>query len=240
MPRRPSVQSSVPTEPPQQPPPEPAEHARRVLEWVLSMYRQGWFPMYDDESGRVQWVQPHLRGIIPLDERFVVSRSLRQAVKSAKFEVTSDRAFVDVIQACAAPAKGREQTWLSDEIIDAFCVLHEHGVAHSIEVWVGEPRRLVGGLYGVCIGSVFCGESMFSRPEIGGSNASKVALVHLVSHLRGCGFTLLDSQLENDHLAQFGCYTMPREEYLKHLTRHARAEVAWGRFDVAQAVQFVG
>lgn len=216
------------------------EQNRRALEWVLSMYRQGWFPMYDEESGRVQWVQPHQRGIIPLDERFVVSRSLRQAVKSAKFEVTSDEAFVDVIEACAAPAKGREQTWLSDEIIDAFCVLHEHGLAHSLEVWAREPRRLVGGLYGVCLGSVFCGESMFSRPESGGTNASKVALVHLVAHLGARGFTLLDSQLENEHLKQFGCFAMPREEYVKHLAGHAKDGVTWGKFDVSRAMQLGG
>lgn len=231
----PSVQCSVPIDPVQPPPSDP----RHALEWVRSMYRQGWFPMYDDESNQVQWVQPHQRGVIPLDDRFVVSRSLRQAVKSEKFEVTSDEAFVDVIEACAAPARGREQTWLSDEIIDAFCVLHEHGMAHSIEVWTKGLRRLVGGLYGVCIGSVFCGESMFSRPESGGTNASKVALVHLVAHLRGRGFTLLDSQLENDHLAQFGCYGMPREAYQQHLATHANDPVTWGAFVAARGVRYV-
>ncbi|MBI1190900.1 MAG: leucyl/phenylalanyl-tRNA--protein transferase [Tepidisphaera sp.] len=217
-------------------PPEPAPREpptpEQALQWVLSMYRQGWFPMYDDASRQVQWVQPHHRGIIPLDDRFTASRSLRALVRRRHFVVTSDTAFIDVIEACAAPAKGREDTWLSDEIIDAFVAMHEKGLAHSIEVWTRGPRRtLVGGLYGLRLGSVFCGESMFSRPDLGGTNASKVALVHLVHHLRRQGFTLLDSQMENDHLAQFGCFTIPREEYLRHLVKHALDDACWGDFD---------
>lgn len=217
-------------------PPDPAHpNPDQALQWVLSMYRQGWFPMYDDATRQVQWVQPHDRGIIPLDDRFIVSRSLRSLVRRRWFEVTSDTAFVDVIEACAAPAKGRESTWLSDEIIDAFVAMHEHGLAHSIEVWTPGERRLVGGLYGVRLGSVFCGESMFSRPDLGGTNASKVALVHLVSHLRRQRFTLLDSQMENDHLAQFGCFTIPREQYLRHLVKHALDDASWGEFDADHA-----
>lgn len=221
---------------PAQPAPPTPPTPEQALQWVLAMYRQGWFPMYDDATNQVQWVQPYHRGIIPLDQRFIISRSLRTLVRRHDFEVTSDAAFVDVIEACAAPAKGREQTWLSDDIIDAFVAMHEQGLAHSIEVWTREPRRtLVGGLYGVRLGSIFCGESMFSRPDLGGTNASKVALVHLVHHLRRQSFTLLDSQMENDHLAQFGCYTIPREDYQRHLSKHALDDVAWGEFDATNA-----
>lgn len=214
---------------------------QRTVRHVLRMYREGWFPMLMESGRGVEWVQPHERAIVPLDGRFKVSKSLAQRVRSGRFIVTHNRAFGEVIRACASPAKGREDTWLHPSIIDAFDLLHQAGHAHSVEAWlppvgqrvasrVGDPPAgsvLVGGLYGLALGSVFCGESMFSRPNQGGTDASKVCLVHLVQHLRARGFTLLDAQLSSEHLERFGMYEMPQEMYAKHLAAHAGDAVAW-------------
>lgn len=218
----------------------------------MGMYAQGWFPMHDsgnDGKGEVRWVQPHHRGIIPLDPAvFRVPRSLRQRVRGGGFVITCDKVFDRVIRECAAPAKGREETWLDPTIIGLFELLHRAGLAHSVEAWAPATRdagttrlelshTLVGGLYGLCVGSVFCGESMFSRPALGGTDASKVCLVHLVEHLRARKFTLLDAQLTNTHLEQFGAFEMPRGEYLKHLDEASAARVTWGKFDPARAME---
>lgn len=118
--------------------------------------------------------------------------------------------------------------------------MHQAGLAHSVEAWTpgheGHPPQLVGGLYGLAVGTVFCGESMFSRPALGGSNASKVCLVHLVHHLRRRGFTLLDAQMTNDHLEQFGCYTMPREEYIERVAQSPLESPDWQPFDPGQTI----
>ncbi len=236
-----------------------------LVDKALALYRQGWFPMFDDERRVLEWVQPHERGLLPLDERFRVPRSLRQRVRSGKFVITCDRAFGRVIRECGTPAPGRERTWLSPEIIDLFEALHAAGHAHSIEAWVVEtkdgirdsafgiredaevPSRmpsaelrvpepfLVGGLYGLALGSAFCGESMFSRPDLGGTDASKVCLVHLVEHLRAQGFVLLDAQLHNEHLEQFGLFEVPMEAYTGMLKAAAGVAVQWGEFDPARA-----
>ncbi|CAG1010193.1 Leucyl/phenylalanyl-tRNA--protein transferase [Phycisphaerales bacterium] len=208
---------------------------------VLEMYREGWFPMYEGPREGVRWLQPEHRGIIPLDEKFHVSRSLRQRVRSGRFLLTSDLAFDEVIRACGQPASGREDTWLHPEIVHVFGLLHRAGLAHSVEAWLppagyqaggpaGKPPKgsiLVGGLYGLHLGSVFCGESMFSRPALGGTDASKVCLVSLVERLRRQRFTLLDAQLTNEHLNQFGLFEMPRAEYLLHLSKHADDPMSW-------------
>src|ERR1051325_280025 len=121
---------------------------REMVRAALSSYARGWFPMYDPDTGVVHWVQPRRRGVIPLDEQFRVSRSLRGAVRSGRFEVTSDETFGDVIRACARPGHKRESTWLDESIIDLFDLLHRAGHAHSVEAWVDGPggRELVGGL----------------------------------------------------------------------------------------------
>jgi len=131
--------------------------------------------------------------------------------------VTSDLGFGEVIRACAAATRERPETWLHEEIVFVFELLHRAGHAHSVEVWreMEGKRLLVGGLYGLALGGLFCGESMFSRPELGGTDASKVALVYLVERLRSLRFEMLDTQLWNPHMAQFGCAEMPDEVYTR-------------------------
>lgn len=217
-----------------------------LVDKALALYRQGWFPMFDDERRVVEWVQPHERGLLPLDARFSVPRSLRQRVRSGRFVVTCDRAFGRVIRACGTPAPGRERTWLCEEIIELFEALHAAGHAHSIEAWVpagagagGAPAgggTLVGGLYGLAVGAAFCGESMFSRPDLGGTDASKVCLVHLVEHLRARGFVLLDAQLHNDHLEQFGLFEVAMDAYTGMMADAAKRAVSWDVFDPRRAL----
>jgi len=194
-----------------------------------------------DGEPEIEWVQPRRRAVIPLDGRFHVPKSLAQRVRSGRFTMTTDAAFESVIRACAAVPRHDETgedtgpTWLAPEIIEAFLLLHKHGHAHSIEAWLPSEtnslqRTLVGGLYGLSLGKVFCGESMFHSAAHGGTDASKVCLVHLVHHLRARGFELLDAQLANAHTAQFGMYDMPREEYLAKLGVLSASPVSWAPF----------
>lgn len=177
-------------------------------ERLLAAYAAGIFPMAD-ESGRVHWLAPESRAVIPL-ERFKVTRSLRSVLRHGVFTLSINRAFVEVIEACADRAEG---TWISREIHDAYCRLHQLGYAHSVEAWLGE--QLAGGLYGVAIGGAFFGESMFHRA----TDASKAALVVLVERMRERGFALLDVQFMTAHLRQFGAVEIPRLEYESRLRR---------------------
>jgi len=172
---------------------------------LLNAYSDGVFPMA--EEGEIFWFSPEQRGIIPLDSRFHVRKSLRRSMKKEVFRITSDTAFREVMMACA----DRDETWIDEAILKSYCQLHEMGFAHSVECW--DDDGLQGGLYGVALGRVFFGESMFSRK----TDASKMALVHLVELLRENGFVLLDTQWMTDHLRQFGGYEVPRDEYLKLL-----------------------
>lgn len=194
---------------------------------AIEMYLQGWFPMHAEDRGVTEWVQPHQRALIPLDERFRVPRSTRQVIARGRFDVTIDTAFSEVIHACWR--RERDGSWLHEEIVGLFLALHEAGVAHSVEAWLTQEgtRELVGGLYGLALGKVFAGESMFSRPEAGGTEASKVCLVRLVEELRGRGFVALDSQLHNPHLEQFGLFEMPREEYVALLGEQRITTETW-------------
>ncbi|MAJ46267.1 MAG: leucyl/phenylalanyl-tRNA--protein transferase [Planctomycetes bacterium TMED75] len=171
-------------------------------ELLVSAYCQGLFPMADDASGDIHWFRPDPRGIIPLEE-FRVSRSLARRVRSGRFEISVDRCFERVIRECTRARSDDNGSWMTEQLLQAYCELHAHGLAHSLEAW--RSGQLVGGVYGVHLGSAFFGESMFSRPDIGGTDASKVCLVHLVERLIFSGFTLLDTQYLNDHLLQFGC-----------------------------------
>lgn len=189
---------------------------------LLHAYRIGFFPMADpDDDDRIYWFAPDPRAVLPLDA-LRVSRSLRQRLRRETYSVTVDRAFEDVVAACAAPAPGREQTWISAEVAWAYTALHREGAAHSVECW-DEAGDLVGGLYGVAIGGAFFGESMFSRA----TDASKVALVHLVGHLRARGFALLDVQMQTDHLASLGVVEIPREAYEARLAAALARPADW-------------
>lgn len=170
-------------------------------------YRSGIFPW---TVAPLTWWSPDPRGIFEL-EQFHVSHSLAKFLRKQPFEVTRDRAFRQVMQACAAPAAGRGQTWVTPEFIAAYTRLHEQGDAHSVECWRG--GELVGGIYGVSLGGFFAGESMFHRA----TNASKVALWHLVEHLQARGFALFDIQMITPATRQLGAVEIPREEYLKRL-----------------------
>ncbi len=174
---------------------------------LLRAYASGIFPMADDrDAPGIYWVEPKLRGILPLDG-FHLSRSLRKLIASDRYRVTADQAFEDIIRLCAESASDRPETWINGTIEQAFNRLHEMGLAHSVEVWDGP--RLVGGLYGLALGQAFFGESMVSRAP----SASKVALAWLVARLRVGGFRLLDCQFLTDHLATMGVIEVPKKTY---------------------------
>lgn len=174
---------------------------------VLRAYASGIFPMADDaDAPGIYWVEPKLRGILPLDG-FHVSRSLRKLIASDRYRVTADHAFEDIIALCAESASDRPETWINGPIARVFTRLHEMGFAHSVEVWDGD--RLAGGLYGLALGQAFFGESMVSRAP----SASKVALAWLVARLRVGGYRLLDCQFQTDHLATMGAVEIPRSRY---------------------------
>ncbi len=188
---------------------------------VLDGYRQGIFPMADDD-GDIYWFRPDPRCIFPLDA-FHVPRSLRQTIRRGTFTVRVNTAFDAVIAACADRPEG---TWISDEIMAVYCALHRRGQAHSVEAWVGD--ELGGGLYGVTQGGAFFGESMFTRV----TDASKVALVALVERLRARGFVLLDTQWTTPHLKRFGAIEIPAAAYRERLRSALRLAV---RFDDSPA-----
>lgn len=176
-------------------------------ELLLRAYRLGLFPMADTrDSETLHWLDPDERGILPL-HGLHVSRSLAKTLRSNRFNVTADKAFNDVIAACAQARADRPETWINHEIERLFIELYQLGFAHSIEVWQGD--ELVGGLYGACLGGAFFGESMFSTA----TDASKIALVHLVARLRLGGYTLLDTQFLTDHLASLGAIEVSRATY---------------------------
>jgi leucyl/phenylalanyl-tRNA--protein transferase len=178
---------------------------------LLRCYAQGVFPMGEArDDHRVFLVEPDQRGVIPLDGFHIPSR-LRRTVRAEPFVIRADTAFPAVLDACASPAPGREDTWINTPIRRLYLELHARGFAHSLECWRDE--RLVGGLYGVTLGGAFFGESMFSRA----TDASKVALVHLVARLKRGGWTLLDAQFLTDHLTQFGAVETPQQAYLRRL-----------------------
>ena len=190
-------------------------------ELLIAGYCQGIFPMAD-ETGRIGWYEPLVRAIIPLDG-FTVPRRLARTVRSGRFEVRIDYDFRAVVQACAATGPGREQTWISPAMIDAYTRLHQLGYAHSVESW--RDGQLVGGLYGVSIGGLFAGESMFHHER----DASKVALVQLVDHLRKHGFVMLDSQyIVGEHMRQFGTIEISRDEYQRRLQAALQVQAHFG------------
>jgi leucyl/phenylalanyl-tRNA--protein transferase len=192
---------------------------RLTPDMLIAGYCQGLFPMADD-AGEIGWYDPNPRAIIPLDA-FHASRRLARRVRNGGFEIRVDHGFRVVMAACAEP-RPNQGGWISPEMIDAYTELHELGFAHSVETW--RDGRLVGGLYGVAIRGLFAGESMFSRE----TDASKVALVHLVDRLRRGGYTLLDSQyVVGTHMLQFGTIEIPRAEYKRRLAKALKVETTF-------------
>ncbi|RED15049.1 leucyl/phenylalanyl-tRNA--protein transferase [Parasphingopyxis lamellibrachiae] len=174
---------------------------------LLRAYAVGVFPMADSrDADEVFWVEPKMRAVLPLDG-FQLSRSLAKTLKSDRFRVTRDTAFGEVVSACAEAQPDRPDTWINPAIESAYGELHRRQHAHSIECW--QDGKLVGGLYGVQLGRAFFGESMFSRV----SNASKVALAHLVARMKTGGFALLDCQFMTDHLASLGAIEISKDDY---------------------------
>jgi len=181
-----------------------------TAEDLIEAYSMGYFPMAHAELGyEIRWHRPAQRGIIPLDERFHVTDSLKRFLHKNPFTFTVSTQFRKVMESCAEDRK--DGTWITDELIDAYCELHKRGLAASIEAW--KDGELVGGLYGVELGKAFFGESMFFRS----SNASKACLVYLVKYLRERNFKLLDSQYLNPHLVQFGAYEIHDKDYMQIL-----------------------
>ncbi|MBP8007867.1 MAG: leucyl/phenylalanyl-tRNA--protein transferase [Thiopseudomonas sp.] len=181
-------------------------------ERLVAAYRHGCFPWYQDGQPLLWW-SPDPRTVL-LPNNLHISRSLRKVLRSDLFSVTFDRNFTDVIHACSEPRKDEDGTWITSEMQAAYFALHAQGHAHSVEVW--QQDQLVGGLYGIAIGQLFFGESMFSRT----SNASKVGFVTLVSALKAAGFVLIDCQMPTAHLISLGAESIRRSEFSEYLTQH--------------------
>ena len=184
---------------------------------LLMAYRSGIFPWYS-EGDPILWWSPDPRLVLYPDE-LRISKSLRRFINKRVFQITFDQAFEGVIRGCAETKRAYgEGTWITDEMKDAYCRLHRHGYAHSVEAW--HSNKLVGGLYGVILGRVFFGESMFSQV----SNSSKVAFVRLVQHLQRMNFKLIDCQVKTDHLMRFGAREVPRKLFLEQLEKAVDAK----------------
>lgn len=196
---------------------------------LIAAYSQGLFPMAHPRTGQIGWYSADPRAVLPLDG-LRISRSLRNSIRQSVLGLRCDTAFAEVIGACAAPRRSDDdETWISPPIVQAYCQLHRLGWAHSLEAYL--EGRLVGGLYGVAVGAAFFGESMFVRPDQGGTDASKVCLVALVQHLRRRGYVLLDAQYPNPHLERLGFIEIRRAKYLQRLKRAMKlTSVSWGRF----------
>jgi len=190
---------------------------------LLEAYAAGIFPMAESaDDPELFWVDPNRRGILPLDA-FHVPRRLKRVLRGGRFAVRADTAFAAVIRGCAEASDTRPGTWINDEIVRLYSALFERGAAHSVECW--RDGELVGGLYGVSLGAAFFGESMFSRV----SDASKVALAHLVARLRHGGYRLLDTQFVTPHLAQFGAIEISRARYHRLLAEALRYRAVFPR-----------
>jgi leucyl/phenylalanyl-tRNA--protein transferase len=200
-------------------------HIEITPELIIRAYQAGIFPMSEDaEDDDLFWVSPEMRGIIPLDS-FRVSTSLRKAIRKSGFEVRVDTDFEAIIEGCATVGRDRDTTWINGTIRNVYGELFERGDAHTVEVWDGAD--LVGGLYGLAIGGAFFGESMFHRR----TNASKMAMAHLVERLKAGGFVLLDTQFVTDHLASLGGIEIPRADYEERLAAALSIKGDWSAWD---------
>lgn len=194
---------------------------------LLTAYANAIFPMADPDTGEIHWYSPDPRAVIPLDT-FHVPKNLARLIRQKKFVICCNSEFEQVMRYCAQPRSEDNGSWMVERLLAAYVELHQAGYAHSIEAW--KDDQLVGGLYGVQLGGAFFGESMFSLPDRGGSNASKVCLVYLVRWMRHRGFRLLDTQFVNNHLLQFGVAEIPRAHYITQLQEAINMDVTWGNF----------
>ncbi len=190
-------------------------------QWLLCAYSNGIFPWFDDDDSHIMWWSPDPRAVLKLDE-FKVSRSLRKRLRNGGMTVTFDQSFSKVVDGCSAPRADANGTWITPAMRNAYCQLHQAGFAHSGEVW--QNTELVGGLYGLSLGRMFFGESMYSRVR----DASKVALYCLVMQLRRWNFDLIDCQIMNDHLASLGATSLPRATFLRVLAATLRQPTRTG------------
>ena len=191
-------------------------------ERVLEAYRNGIFPWFS-EGDPILWWSPNPRMVL-FPTEFKISHSLRKILHKNDHEVRFDSAFEQVMRACASPRDGQAGTWILEEMIEAYCELHRRGYAHSVETWI--DGELVGGLYGMALGKMFYGESMFSRR----SNASKIALAHLAKQLESWNYGMIDCQMNTPHLASLGAREIPREEFivrLQELIRYPEGSSLW-------------
>ncbi len=195
-----------------------------TTDMLLRAYSIGVFPMAEDrDDPELVWVDPRMRGIIPM-RRFHVPKRLRRTVRNDDFEVTFNKDFTGVIEGCAEETNDRPRTWINDRIVDLYTSLHFKGHGHSVECW--REGELVGGLYGISLRGVFFGESMFSRE----TDASKIALVHLATRLSVGGYAFIDTQFITKHLSRFGAVEVPRNEYRGMLAAALKIDAD---FDVA-------
>jgi len=192
-------------------------------ERLLEAYRAGIFPWYSPGEP-ILWWSPDPRMVLFPDE-FKVSRSLAKTLRNKPYEVRVDHDFRAVMSACAAPRPDQDGTWISAEVIDAYCRLHALGFAHSVETWI--DGQLAGGLYGVALGGMFYGESMFARA----TDASKIALAHAVERLRAAGFGLVDCQMRTSHLASLGAREIERAEFCRLVAELSAQPIRAGAFD---------
>lgn len=181
-------------------------------ERLIQAYRHGCFPWFQDGQP-ILWWSPDPRTVL-LPYELHVSRSLAKVLRQGRYQVSFDQAFAEVIRACAAPRSYAAETWITSPMQDAYLELHRSGIAHSVEVW--RDGELVGGLYGLAMGQLFFGESMFSRAD----NASKVGFATLVERLKAWGFVLIDCQMPTEHLLSLGARTISRDEFARYLSRH--------------------
>ncbi len=181
-------------------------------ERLIQAYRHGCFPWFQDGQP-ILWWSPDPRTVLLPDELHV-SRSLAKVLRQGRYQVSFDQAFAEVIRTCAAPRSYAAETWITSPMQDAYLELHRRGIAHSVEVW--RDGELVGGLYGLAMGQLFFGESMFSRAD----NASKVGFATLVERLKAWGFVLIDCQMPTEHLLSLGARTISRNEFARYLSRH--------------------
>lgn len=194
-----------------------------TLEWLLEAYARGIFPWFGEEDDYILWWSPSQRAVIPPGD-MKISRSLSKRIRNGNFKITFDADFEGVVRGCQRPRQASSGTWITDDMLNAYLAFHEAGFAHSVEVRLDET--LVGGLYGVSLGTFFFGESMFSEAP----DASKVAFYHLHQYLKDANFELIDCQIQNPHLASLGVVEIPRSEFLQQLTKNPLDQTRRGRW----------